>query len=123
MSDYYPQLSSLTTGLRCACPQCGRGKLFNGLLETRKACDACGLDFTRLDSQDGAAFFIIVFYSAVVIPLAVWFEFAVEPPVWVHVAIWVPVVIGGSIMLLRPLKAWMLAQQFKHNVFSEDASG
>ncbi len=123
MSDDYPPLSSSTTGLRCACPRCGRGKLFHKVLETRNACDHCGLDFSRLDSQDGAAFFIIVLYSAMVIPLAVWLEFAVEPPFWVHVVVWVPVVIGGSIFLLRPLKAWMLAQQYKHNMFSEDASG
>ncbi len=123
MTEYYPQLSSVTTGLSCACPRCGRGKLFNGLLETREACSECGLDFSRFDSQDGAAFFIIVVYSAVVIPLAIWLEFAVQPPFWVHVVVWVPVVIGGSIALLRPLKAWMLAQQFKHNVFSEDPSG
>ncbi|MHA1567358.1 MAG: DUF983 domain-containing protein [Alphaproteobacteria bacterium] len=121
MTEYYPQLSSFATGLACACPQCGQGKLYKGLLETREACDACGLDFSRLDSQDGAAFFIIVLYSAVVIPAALWLEFALEPPFWVHIVLWVPIVIGGSILLLRPLKAWMLAQQFKHNVFSEDA--
>ena len=121
MTDYYPQLSSTTTGWRCACPRCGRGKLFHKVLETRKACDHCGLDFTRLDSQDGAAFFIIVLYSALVIPLAIWLEFAVEPPFWVHIVVWAPVVIGGSIFLLRPLKAWMLAQQYKHKVFSGDA--
>ncbi len=123
MGEYYPQLSSLATGMRCVCPQCGRGKLFAGLLETRKACEVCGLDFTRLNSQDAAAFFVIVLFSATVIPAALWLEFSVEPPFWVHIVLWVPFVFGGTILLLRPLKAWMLAQQFKHNVFSEDASG
>jgi len=109
-------LSSVATGLRCACPRCGRGRLYKGLLTVREACDDCGLDLSRLNSEDGAAFFIIVVVSAVVIPLALWVEFALKPPLWVHLVIWLPVIVGGAIALMRPLKAWLVAQHYKHNV-------
>ena len=83
----------------------------------RAGCDKCGLDYGMLDSHDGPAFFIIVGYSAILIPLAIWFEFAVAPPLWVHVVLWLPIILGGSILLLRPLKAWLIAQQYRHKAY------
>ncbi len=116
VADYYPRRSTIATGLRCACPRCGEGKLYRGLLAVRDTCEECGLDLSRLNADDGAAFFIIVVYSALIIPLAVWVEFAFEPPIWVHVLIWAPVITGGAIALMRPFKAWLVAQHYKHNV-------
>ena len=116
MTDYHPRLSSVATGLRCACPRCGQGRLYRGLLTVRDVCEECSLDLSKLNTDDGAAFFIIVVYSAVIIPLALWVEFALEPPIWVHILIWLPVIIGGTIALMRPFKAWLVAQHYKHNV-------
>lgn len=113
----YHQVSTISAGLRCACPRCGRGKLYDGLLSVAAKCSECELDYGRFDSHDGPAFFIIVVWSAVVLPLAVWLEFALEPPIWVHMLIWVPVVLVGAIALMRPLKAWMIAQQYRHQVY------
>ena len=122
MVEYYPQQSSIKTGLRCACPRCGKGKLYTGILTIRDHCDVCGFDFGRLNSDDGAAFFIIVLYSAIILPLAAWFQFAVEPPVWVHLIVWIPIIVIGAVLLMRPFKAWLLAQQFKHNVDDMDST-
>jgi uncharacterized protein (DUF983 family) len=118
-----PRVSSLTAGWRCACPRCGEGKLYDGLLSVRERCAVCGLDFTGLTAEDGPAFFIIVGLSAIVLPLAVWFEFAVEPPLWLHIVIWIPVVVGGSVAVMRPLKAWIIAQQYRHRVNLEHEAG
>ena len=120
MADRYPRLSSVATGLRCACPRCGQGKLYRGLLTVRGECDECGLDMSRLNTDDGAAFFIIVIYSAVIIPLAVWVEFALAPLIWVHVLIWLPVILVGTIALMRPFKAWLVAQHYKHEIADRD---
>lgn len=121
MTDDYPPQSSFATGIRCACPRCGKGKLYDGVLTFAGRCGVCGLNFGRLNVDDGAAFFIIVGYSALVIPLALWLEFAMSPPIWVHVAVWVPVIVGGAILLMRVLKAWLAAQHFRHGVTADDA--
>jgi len=118
--DYYPRLSSVQTGLRCACPRCGQGKLFTGLLKIRDRCEVCDFDFGRLNADDGPAFFIIVLYSAIILPLAAWFQFAFEPPIWVHLVVWLPIIVVGAILLMRPFKAWLVAQQYKHNVDDAD---
>jgi len=116
VAEFYPRLSSLSTGLRCVCPRCGQGKIYQGVLRVRETCERCGLDLTRLSAEDGPAFFVIVVYSAIMIPLAVWVEFTFDPPIWLHIVIWLPVITVGSIALMRPLKAWLMAQHYKHNV-------
>lgn len=120
MSDYYPQHSGLGIALRCACPRCGEGPLFTGVLTLRDACPSCNMDYTKLSADDGAAFFIIVVYSAILIPLAVWVEFRFSPPLWLHLVIWAPLIFGGSILLMRPLKAWLIGQQYRHKLYDEE---
>jgi uncharacterized protein (DUF983 family) len=114
--DYFPRQSSIKTGLRCACPRCGQGKLFVGLLTIRNQCSVCDFDYSRLNADDGPAFFIIVIYSAIILPLAAWFQFSFEPPVWVHLVVWLPIIVVGAISLMHPFKAWLIAQQFRHDV-------
>lgn len=119
MNGEHPPLSSIATGLRCACPRCGKGKLYDGLLTITDKCSACGLDYGDFNADDGAAFFIIVGYSALMIPLALWFEFGVQPPLWAHL-IWVPIIVVGAIALMRIVKAWLIAQQYRHGVTDTD---
>jgi uncharacterized protein (DUF983 family) len=49
----------------------------------------------------------------IVVGLALFVEFTFHPPYWVHVVLWVPLVLGLSLGLLRPLKGLMIAQQYK----------
>ena len=123
VTEFYPQLSTFHTALRCACPRCGEGPLYDGLLAVRDSCEKCGLDYSVLDSHDGAAFFIIVGYSAILIPLVLLVELIWAPPLWVHVVLWVPIVTGGSILLQRPLKAWLMAQQYRHKAYDGSTAG
>jgi uncharacterized protein (DUF983 family) len=107
-------VSVLSTGLACRCPRCGRGRLFQGYLKVVPACPQCGLDFSGADSADGPAVFIIFIVGGAVVPLALFTEIFFEPPLWVHMAIWGPVILGASLALLRPAKAIMIALQHKH---------
>jgi uncharacterized protein (DUF983 family) len=104
----------LATGLRLRCPRCGQGKLFKGFLTVVDNCAVCGLNLSAHDSGDGPAVFIIFILGFIVVPLAVWVEFHFEPPFWVHLLIWPVVLLGGTLGLLRPLKAIMVAQQYRH---------
>lgn len=82
-----------------------RGKLYSGVLTVAPACSACGLDFSKLDTGDGAIAIVVLFLGGVAVGLAILVEILFAPPFWVHVVLWVPLVIGGAILLLRPLKA------------------
>ena len=46
--------------------------------------------------------------------LAFWFEISVAPPLWLHIILWFPLITIGSVALLRPFKAILVALQYCH---------
>ena len=109
-----PAPSPFSTGLRCRCPACGKGRLYNGLLTVAPKCEACGLDLSAHDSGDGPAVFVVFILGAVVVAGAFALEMTFEPPLWVHAVIWLPVICVLAIVLLRPAKAILVALHYKH---------
>jgi uncharacterized protein (DUF983 family) len=113
MSEHQ-QVSPFIAGLKCRCPRCGRGALFDGFLTVRPVCSVCGLDLAAADSGDGPAVFIMFVVGPVVTGLALWVEVAFSPPYWLHLVLWIPAILGGSLALLRPFKATLIALQYRH---------
>lgn len=105
-------VSPLSAGLRCRCPRCGRGRLFDGYLTTAPACEACGLDYKFIDAGDGPAVFVILIVGFLVVGAALVVEVKVRPPIWVHMSLWLPLILILSLGLLRPLKATLIALQY-----------
>ena len=100
--------------MRCRCPRCGEDRLFNGLLTLRPACPVCDLDFGRSDTGDAGAVCVIMVLGAIVLVLALWVEFRFAPPLWVHAILWPAVTLPLAILLMRPVKAALVAAQFRH---------
>ena len=113
---HFPPISLTRAALACRCPRCGEGALFTGLLTVRPSCPACGLDLSAQDAGDGPAVFVIFVLGLIVVGLAAIVEIKLSPPIWVHMALWTPLIIGGAILMLRPLKAGLIALQFRHNL-------
>jgi uncharacterized protein (DUF983 family) len=114
LNDQHARPSAITTGLACRCPRCGRGKLFQGFLSVRPQCDNCGLNFQFIDSGDGPAFFVMSIVGIVVVALAMWVEFAYQPQIWIHMAMWIPLTLLLSAVLVRPAKGLLIAVQYQH---------
>jgi uncharacterized protein (DUF983 family) len=108
-----PQISILQASLRCRCPRCGKGKLFTGLLTLRPACPICGLKFAGSDTGDAGAVGVITLLGAIVICLAFWVEFRFNPPLWVHAILWPAVTLPLAVLIMRPVKAALVAAQFR----------
>jgi uncharacterized protein (DUF983 family) len=106
--------SILEAALRCRCPRCGRGKLFSGLLNVRERCEVCGLDLRAHDAGDGPAVAVILVLGAFVVGMAFWVEFHLHPPLWVHAVLWPVVTFPAAILMMRPMKAALVALQFRH---------
>jgi uncharacterized protein (DUF983 family) len=107
-----PAISILQASLRCRCPSCGKGKLFDGVLTLRPACPVCGLNFKQSDTGDAGAVGVIMVLGAIVVILAFWVEFRFTPPLWVHVILWPVVTLPLAILIMRPVKAALVAAQF-----------
>ncbi|MCB5175339.1 MULTISPECIES: DUF983 domain-containing protein [Microvirga] len=106
--------SPIATGLKGLCPRCGKGHLFKGFLSVRPSCEVCGLDFAFADSGDGPAFFVMSIVGIVVVALALWVEFAYEPPIWLHLVMWFALSGILSLLLVRPSKGILIALQYHH---------
>ncbi len=109
-----PGVPLWVAALGARCPRCGKGKLFDGYLRIAPACSKCGLQFAGNDTGDGPAFFIMLPLCIITAVLALLLETKVEPPLWVHILIWpafIALVVGFS---LRPVKALMVALQYRY---------
>lgn len=114
--EHFPAISPIRAALGCRCPRCGRGRLFTGLLNVRGACEVCGLDLSAQDAGDGPAVFVILFLGLIVVALAALVEIKFSPPIWIHLVLWTPFIIVGAIAMLRPLKAGLIALQYRHHL-------
>ena len=112
-SRSYPTHSVLQIGLRSVCPRCGQGRLFVGLLKPGRKCQSCHLDYGFIDSGDGPSVFVILILGFVLLGLALAVESAFNLPVWLHLLIWTPVIIGSCLWALRFGKGVMIALQYK----------
>jgi uncharacterized protein (DUF983 family) len=114
---------AIQTGLRCACPRCGKGKLFEGFLTPRARCEVCGLDYGFADSGDGPAVFIMFLAGFVVVGAALVTEAKYHPPYWVHAALWLPLILILTLGPLRPMKGLMISLQYYHKAEEHRVGG
>jgi uncharacterized protein (DUF983 family) len=105
--------------LRGLCPRCGAATLFAAptrfwSVRFAERCRACALDFSSFNVGDGPAAFLTLILGTVVTALAIWLELTVHPPLWVHMAIWIPVTLVGVLWTLRLAKAALLAAEYRN---------
>lgn len=109
-------IEDIRNGFACTCPKCRRGAIYaeKWALDVRDTCPVCGFDLSKNDSADGPAVFLIFLLGALIVPMALIFEYAVHPPLWVHGIVWGLVTLGMTLGLLRPLKAYVITLQYRY---------
>jgi len=101
------------------CPRCGARTLFAGRygalsIRFAPACSACGLDFSAFNVGDGPAAFLTLGVGTLVTIFAVALELSVEPPFWVHLAIWPAVTLACVLLGLRYAKAALIYVEYRN---------
>src|SRR5262245_55793672 len=109
MPEPTPPPSPFLAGLLARYPRCGEGALFRSGLGLRDQCERCGLSYGFADSGDGPAVFAIFILGFLVLGGALLVEFRLHPPVWVHVVLWGLLTPLLAFLLLRVLKAILIA--------------
>jgi uncharacterized protein (DUF983 family) len=118
-----PDTKMFTLALAQKCPRCGQGDLYlPGIAATlHDRCASCGLDLKRNDAADGPAVFLIFILGFLLVPAALLLESLAHPPLWVHGVLWTVVALSITIGSLRPIKAYIIALQYKHRASDWDA--
>ena len=112
---HYPPVEPIAAGIKGCCPRCGQGRLFDGFLKVTPRCANCGLDNSFADSGDGPVVFVILIVGFVVLGAALWMEVNLNPPLWVHFLLWIPIAIVFSLALTRMLKGILITLQYRNN--------
>jgi uncharacterized protein (DUF983 family) len=107
-----PVMQSITRGASGKCPQCGRGRLFWRYLKVADVCPECGEELHHQRADDAPPYFTIAIVGHIVVPLLLALELAYQPPVWLHLAIWMPLTILLCLLLLPIVKGGLVGLQW-----------
>jgi len=99
-------------GLLGRCPNCGEGRMFRAFLKVADVCPHCREELYHHRADDFPAYCVIFIVGHVVVTLALLIETEYAPPLWMQVAIWVPVTFGLALALLQPVKGAIVAIQW-----------
>ena len=107
-----PVFGSLLRGAFLRCPACGMGRIFRRYLKVADNCGTCGEALHHHRADDAPPYFVIVIVGHVVVSLVLALEMAYRPPLWLHAALWLPLTVILSLMLLPPVKGATVALQW-----------
>ncbi len=96
--------TAIGRGLCMRCPACGETRLFNGYLSVTPVCANCGAPLGLARADDAPPYFTIFVVGHVIVGSMLIVERTWQPPLWVHAAIWVPLTLVMTLLLLRPIK-------------------
>jgi uncharacterized protein (DUF983 family) len=106
----------VTRGLANRCPVCGEGAVFAGFLRVVDRCGHCAVPLGRLRADDAPPYFTILLTGHLLVPGVLWVERVWTPPMWLHMAVWLPLFTLVCTLLLRPIKGavvgWMASLGF-----------
>lgn len=113
-SAIWAPVDPVKAGLAGRCPRCGEGRLFSGFLAVGENCGNCRLDYSFADAGDGPAVFVILIVGFIVVGLALWMEVTMNPPLWVHFLLWIPLTLVLSLTSLRMIKGLLIVLQYRN---------
>jgi len=105
-------MRALCRGFTRRCPNCGKGQLFGTYLKVRDRCPACAEAFYHHRADDAPAYFTILIVGHLVVGGALTLERTLAPPTAVHLAIWLPLTLLASLLLLPSVKGALVALQW-----------
>lgn len=111
-SEARPLFQALWRGVRLRCPVCGQGHLFAGYLATHEICPECHAELHHHQADDAPPYLTILTTGHIVVPMIISTEVEYAPPVWVHMALWIPLVLGISLFLLPRFKGAIIGVQW-----------
>jgi len=104
--------TSLRRGWAGRCPHCGTGKLFGSFLKVSDACATCGTELHHHRADDAPPYFTILVVGHVIVAGVLAVEQSWRPDVWVHAALWMPLTIILSLVLLPRFKGALVGLQW-----------
>ncbi len=107
-----PLWMAMKRGALGRCPHCGEGRLFAGFTKSVDKCSVCGEELYHHRADDLPAYLVIVIVGHIVLGAFMAVEATSTLSMWQHIAIWVPLTIVLSLVLLQPVKGAVIGLQW-----------
>ncbi|MCP8895559.1 DUF983 domain-containing protein [Shinella daejeonensis] len=103
---------AIKRGLLNRCPACGTGRLFRAYVKSVHHCAACGEDYTHQRADDLPPYLVITLVGHVVVAAYMATDLTWSLSTWQHLAIWVPITLILSLLMLQPVKGGVIGLQW-----------
>jgi uncharacterized protein (DUF983 family) len=107
---------ALLRGFRQRCPACGQGALYSRYLKVADTCGTCGTELHHHQADDAPPYFTIFIVGHFILGGALSVEQSFAPPMWVHLAIWLPLTLIACLWLLPRAKGALIGIQWAHRM-------
>jgi uncharacterized protein (DUF983 family) len=108
-SNHPSTQAALLRGALGRCPRCGQGSLFYRYLKMVDCCSRCGEAYGHFRTDDAAPWLTILVVGHVTVPLVLIFEQALQPPLGLALAMWLPLIVVLTLVLLPRCKGVIAA--------------
>ena len=98
------RLVAMRRGFLCRCPACGKSDLFRGYLRVADACPVCAAPLGQARADDAPPYFTIFIVGHLIVLMMLTVERHWQLSLWLSAAIWLPLTLVLSLVLLRPIK-------------------
>ena len=112
---------AVARGLRGRCPHCGKGRLFRAFLKPVDRCEACGEDLHHQRADDLPPYIVITIVGHIVVGGYMMTDLVSSLTTWQHLAIWTPITLILSLLLLQPVKGGTIGLQWALRMHGFDA--
>lgn len=103
---------SVRRGWRQSCPCCGEGALYKSYLKVSDACPKCATELHHHRADDAPPYFVMLITGHVIVGLILTMEQTLAPPIWLQLAISLPLLVILSLILLPRVKGALIGYQW-----------
>jgi uncharacterized protein (DUF983 family) len=94
------------------CPACGHAGLWASYLKVKPACPSCGTELHHHRADDAPPYFTMMIVGHVLVPIVIMVEIMYHPSYWLHAAIWLPVTLALTFVVMPVVKGAVIALQW-----------
>lgn len=102
----------MVRGMKLKCPACGTGAMFSSYLKVADHCPSCGEALHHQRADDAPPYFTMFIVCHIVVAGVLFAEKLWQPEFLTHIAIWFPITIGMSLILLPMIKGSLVGLQW-----------
>ena len=103
---------SLKRGWRQKCPACGTSPLYKSYLKVNDVCPGCQEELHHQRADDAPPYFTMMITGHIIVGGILAAEKMYAPETWVHLVIWLPLLVLLSLWLLPRVKGALIGYQW-----------